>query len=51
MAPLNWYIWLSAAVFVIGIAGFLTEDIIIMFMSIGLMLNAVNISLVLQPFS
>lgn len=47
MAPLNWYIWLSAAIFVIGMAGFLTRrNIIIMFMSIELMLNAVNISLV-----
>ena|SRR3989338_2217626 len=47
MAPLNWYIWLSAAIFAIGVAGFLTRrNIIIMFMSIELMLNAVNISLV-----
>lgn len=47
MVPLNWYIWLSAIVFVIGVAGFLTRrNIIIMFMSIELMLNAVNISLV-----
>lgn len=47
MIPLNWYIWLSAVVFTIGVAGFLTRrNIIIMFMSIELMLNAVNISLV-----
>ncbi len=47
MVPLNWYIWLSAVIFVIGVAGFLTRrNIIIMFMSIELMLNAVNISLV-----
>ena len=45
--PLEWYIWLSAALFVIGIAGFLLRrNIIIMFMSVELMLNAVNISLV-----
>ncbi|TAN38973.1 MAG: NADH-quinone oxidoreductase subunit NuoK [Nitrospirae bacterium] len=47
MVPLNWYLILSAAVFSIGIFGFLTRrNIIIMFMSIELMLNAVNISLV-----
>ena len=47
MIPLNWYLMLSAAVFVIGMFGFLTRrNIIIMFMSIELMLNAVNISLV-----
>lgn len=38
---------LSAAVFTIGVFGFLTRrNIIIMFLSIELMLNAVNISLV-----
>lgn len=47
MVPLNWYLWLSSVVFVVGVAGFLTRrNIIIMFMSIELMLNAVNISLV-----
>src|SRR3990172_2848108 len=47
MVPLNWYLMLSAAVFSIGVFGFLTRrNIIIMFMSIELMLNAVNISLV-----
>ncbi len=47
MIPLNWYLWLSAVVFTVGVAGFLTRrNIIIMFMSIELMLNAVNISLV-----
>jgi NADH-quinone oxidoreductase subunit K len=47
MVPLNWYLMLSAAVFSIGIFGFLTRrNIIIIFMSIELMLNAVNISLV-----
>jgi NADH:ubiquinone oxidoreductase subunit K len=47
MVPLNWYIFLSAAVFTIGVFGFLSRrNIIIMFMSIELMLNAVNISLI-----
>ncbi|MBI5100460.1 MAG: NADH-quinone oxidoreductase subunit NuoK [Nitrospirae bacterium] len=47
MVPLNWYLILSAAVFSIGVFGFLTRrNIIIMFMSLELMLNAVNISLV-----
>ena len=47
MVPLNWYLVLSAAVFSIGVFGFLTRrNIIIMFMSVELMLNAVNISLV-----
>ncbi len=47
MIPLDWYLWLSAIVFTVGVAGFLTRrNIIIMFMSIELMLNAVNISLV-----
>ncbi len=47
MVPLNWYLMLSATVFTIGVFGFLTRrNIIIMFMSVELMLNAVNISLV-----
>ena len=47
MVPLHWYLMLSAVVFTIGVFGFLTRrNIIIMFMSIELMLNAVNISLV-----
>lgn len=47
MVPLNWYLYLSAVVFIIGVFGFLTRrNIIIMFMSVELMLNAVNISLV-----
>jgi NADH-quinone oxidoreductase subunit K len=47
MIPLQWYIWLASAVFTIGILGFLTRrNIIIMFMSIELMLNGVNISLI-----
>lgn len=47
MVPLNWYLLLSTVVFTIGVIGFLTRrNIIIMFMSIELMLNGVNISLV-----
>ncbi|GBD99973.1 NADH-quinone oxidoreductase subunit K [bacterium BMS3Abin07] len=46
MVPLNWYLLLSAVVFTIGILGFLTRrNIIIMFLSMELMLNGVNISL------
>ncbi len=47
MVPLNWYIWLSAVVFSIGVFGFLSRrNIIMMVLSIELMLNGVNISLV-----
>lgn len=42
-----WYMVLAAALFVIGIAGVLTRrNALIMFMSIELMLNAVNLSFV-----
>jgi NADH-quinone oxidoreductase subunit K len=47
MVPLNWYIGLATVVFAIGVFGFLSRrNIIIMFMSIELMLNGVNISLI-----
>ena len=47
MVPLSWYIILSGIIFGIGIFGFLARrSIIIMFMSIELMLNGVNISLI-----
>jgi NADH-quinone oxidoreductase subunit K len=47
MVGLNWYMWLSLAMFTIGMIGFLTrKNIIIVLMSIELMLNAVNINLV-----
>jgi NADH-quinone oxidoreductase subunit K len=47
MVPLSWYMVLSMVVFSIGVFGFLSRrNIIIMFMSIELMLNAVNISLI-----
>ena len=45
--PLSWYLILSAILFAIGIAGFIyRRNIITIFMSIELMLNAVNINLV-----
>jgi NADH-quinone oxidoreductase subunit K len=45
--PLSWYVVLGGAVFCIGILGFLTRrNVIIMLMSIELMLNGVNITLV-----
>ncbi len=47
MVPLSWYIVLSAIVFSIGVFGFLVRrNLIIVFISIELMLNGVNISLV-----
>ena len=45
--PLSWYLVLSAVLFAIGIAGFIyRRNIITIFMSIELMLNAVNLSFV-----
>ncbi len=45
--PLSWYLILSAILFVLGVAGFLyRRNLITMFMSIELMLNAVNLSFV-----
>ncbi len=45
--PLSWYLALSAVLFTLGVAGFLfRRNIITMFMSIELMLNAVNLSFV-----
>lgn len=44
---LNWYLWLSAIMFTIGVAGVLTRrNLLIIFMSIELMLNAVNLTLI-----
>jgi len=46
LVPLSWYIILSAIMFSIGVFGFLARrNLIILFMSIELMLNSVNISL------
>jgi NADH-quinone oxidoreductase subunit K len=45
--PLSWYLLLSAILFSLGVAGFLfRRNIITVFMSIELMLNAVNLSFV-----
>src|SRR5678816_1436033 len=45
--PINYYIFLSLALFTIGIIGVLTRrNVIIIFMCIELMLNAVNLLLV-----
>jgi NADH-quinone oxidoreductase subunit K len=45
--PVSWYLLLSATLFVIGVSGFiLRRNIITVFMSIELMLNAVNLSFV-----
>ena len=45
--PLEWYLLLSAVLFSLGVAGFiLRRNIITVFMSIELMLNAVNLSFV-----
>ena len=45
--PLPWYLILSAVLFALGIAGFLfRKSVITVFMSIELMLNAVNLSFV-----
>jgi NADH-quinone oxidoreductase subunit K len=45
--PLSWYLILSAILFSLGIAGFLfRKNIVTVFMSIELMLNAVNLSFI-----
>jgi NADH-quinone oxidoreductase subunit K len=45
--PLSWYLILSAVLFAIGVAGFLyRRSVITVFMSIELMLNAVNLSFI-----
>ena len=45
--PISWFLTLSAILFVLGVAGFLfRRNIITVFMSIELMLNAVNLTFV-----
>jgi NADH-quinone oxidoreductase subunit K len=45
--PLSWYLTLSAVLFALGAAGFLLRrNVITVFMSIELMLNAVNLSFI-----
>jgi len=47
MIPLSYYLSLSAVLFTIGVVGVLTRrNAIIVFMSIELMLNSVNLTLV-----
>ncbi|HTD24150.1 MAG TPA: NADH-quinone oxidoreductase subunit NuoK [Terriglobales bacterium] len=47
MVPLSYYLGLSAVLFCLGVLGFLIRrSIITIFMSIELMLNAVNLSFV-----
>jgi len=45
--PLSWYLILSAVLFALGVSGFiLRRSVITVFMSIELMLNAVNLSFI-----
>ena len=45
--PLNYYLLLSAVLFVIGVVGVLTRrNAIVVYMSIELMLNAVNLTFI-----
>ncbi|MGB2697276.1 MAG: NADH-quinone oxidoreductase subunit NuoK [Candidatus Zixiibacteriota bacterium] len=47
MVPLSYYLILSGLIFSIGVLGFLIRrNILVLFMCIELMLNAVNLSLV-----
>jgi NADH-quinone oxidoreductase subunit K len=47
MVPLNYYLVLSALLFVVGVVGVIIKrNIITMFMSIELMLNAVNLTFI-----
>jgi len=47
MIPSSWYLILSALLFAMGVVGFLIKrNLITVFMSIELMLNAVNLSFV-----
>jgi len=45
--PISWFLTLSAVLFALGVAGFLfRRNIVTVFMSIELMLNAVNLSFI-----
>jgi NADH-quinone oxidoreductase subunit K len=47
MVPLSWYLALSAVLFTIGVIGVLVQrNVIVLFMCVELMLNAVNLSFV-----
>src|SRR3989449_6779015 len=51
MVPTHYYLFLSAALFTIGIIGVLTRrNIMVILMSIELMMNAVNINLIAFSF-
>jgi NADH-quinone oxidoreductase subunit K len=52
MAPLNYYLVLSAVIFAIGVTGVLVRrNLIVVLMSIELMLNAVNLTFVAFSYS
>ena len=52
MVPLSYYLILAAILFVIGVAGFLFKrNIVTIFMSVELMLNAVNLTFVSLSYS
>ncbi|MGH9609208.1 MAG: NADH-quinone oxidoreductase subunit NuoK [Bryobacteraceae bacterium] len=45
--PLSWYLFLSAVLFALGVAGFIyRKNVITVFLSIELMLNAVNLTFI-----
>ena len=45
--PLSWYLGLSAVLFAVGVLGVLVRrDVIVIFMAIEIMLNAVNLAFV-----
>ncbi len=45
--PISWYLGLSAVLFAIGVAGVLVRrNLIVIFMAVELLLNAVNLSFV-----
>ncbi len=47
LVPVSWYLILSAILFALGVAGFVyRKSVITVFMSIELMLNAVNLSFI-----
>jgi len=47
MVPLEYYLLLSALIFIIGIVGVLTSrNLIVIFMSVEIMLNAGNLALI-----
>ncbi len=45
MVPVNWYLWLAALIFTIGLSGVLMKrNALIVMMSVELMLNAANLT-------